>query len=192
MKAILVVLVATQAAGCVAGAGFGYSARIRPASFSSVPAAPSPSPSPYDEGPGPSYAPGEDQHWFSADDYLVAASSQRTERVQEMRVAKMTAPPADGTRGEARFLVANGKDLWTRNHHRSRVAEPADLVVGAPAFCHSNSVWRSETAGPQNKQDSRNDQWYFGPITDASDAYKGRVSIGRHSCPIAAVRVPIR
>ncbi len=195
MKAILVVLVATQAAGCVAGAGLGYSTRIRPASFSAGPVAPPPSSAPstaYGEGPGPAYAPGEDQHWFSSDDYLVAPNSQHTERVQEVRVAKMTEPPTDGSKGEARFLVANGKDLWTRNYHPSRVAEVADLVVGARAFCHSNSTYRPETAGPRNKQDSRNDQWYFGPITDVSDVYKGRISVGRHSCPIAAVRVPIR
>ena len=193
MKAILVVLVATQAAGCVASAGYGYSTGLRRGSFSSVPSSSPPSsPPPRGEAGGPSYAPGEDQHWFSSDDYLVAPSGQHTEQVQRVRVAKMTEPPAAGPSGEARFLVANGQDLWTSNYARSRVVQPADLAVGALAFCHTTSSYRSETAGPRDKQDSRNYEWYFGPITDTSDSYKGRISIGRHSCPLDAVRVPIR
>jgi hypothetical protein len=192
MKALLVGLVATLATGCVASAGYGYSTGLRHGSVSSVPPPP-PSPSSHGHGveAAPPYGPGEDLHWFSSDDYLVAPNSQRPEKVQSMRIAKMIEPPTDGSKGESRFLIANGNDLWTRNYFRSRVAVPADLIVNAPAFCHSYSSFRSETAGPHDKQDSRNNTWFFGAITDASDAYKGRISVGSHSCPIAAVRVPI-
>jgi len=190
MKALLVGLVATLATGCVASAGYGYSTGIRHGSLSSLPPPP-PSSSPSPRAGGPSYGPGEDLHWFSSDDYLVASNSARPEKVQSMRVAKMVDPPAEASKGEARFLVANGNDLWTRNYYRTRVAAPADLAVNALAFCHSYSSFRSETAGPHDKQDSRNNAWFFGAITDVSDAYKGRIAVGSHSCPIDAVRVPI-
>lgn len=194
MKALLVGLVATLATGCVAGAGYGYSTGLRRGSASSVPPpSTAPSSAPGGDAAGPAYAPGEDAHWFSSDDYLVARPG-RLEKVQSMRVAKMLEPPVSdgGSKGEARFLVANGNDLWTGNYFRSRVVVPADLVVGALAFCHSSSTYRSETAGPHSKRDSRNNAWYFGAITDTSDVYKGRISVGRHSCPIDATRVPIQ
>src|SRR5690606_23395060 len=126
----------------------------------------------------------------SSDDYLVAPSNQHARKLQRTRLAKMIEPPTGGSKGEARFLVANGNDLWTLNFFRSRVAAPADLAVNALAFCHTNSAHRSETAGPRDKKDARNHEWIFGAITDTSDAYKGRISIGRYSCPIDAMRVP--
>lgn len=188
MKALLLGLIATLATGCMAGAG--YSTGVQRASASS---APPPSSGPRGRSSGPAYAPGEDQHWFSDDDYLVAPGGRTSDRVQQTRVAKMTAPPAEGSNGEARFLVANGRDLWTDTFFRSRVAGRADLGVGALVFCHSSSAHRTTTtAGPRNKQEARNVHWYLGPITDTSDAYKGRISVGPRSCPIEAVRVPIR
>jgi hypothetical protein len=187
MKALLVGLVATLTTGCVASAGYGYSTGIRHGSVSSVPPPPA---SPGGVEVAPAYGPGEDLHWFSADDYLIAPAGH-LEKVQRVRVAKMTEPPTPGSRGEARFLVNNGNDLWTGHYFRSRVAVPADLAVNALAFCHSHSSYRTETAGPHDKEESRKYDWFFGAITDTSDAYKGRISIGSHSCPIAAVRVPI-
>jgi hypothetical protein len=190
MKTLLVGLVATALSGCVAGAGYGYTTGLLHGASHASP--PSSRGAMTGAASGPAYAPGEDQHWFSSDDYLVAPADQHREKVQHMRVAKMIEPPAAGSRGEAHFLVANGTDLWTDNFFQSRVVGPADLAVNALAFCHVTSTYRTETAGPQNKQDARNDSWYFGAITDTSDTYKGRISLGSRSCPIDAARVPIR
>jgi len=190
MKTLLLGLVATALSGCMAGAGYSYTTGLLHGAASSSSSVPSPVPS--GAATGPAYAPGEDQHWFSSDDYLVAPINKYGEQVQRTRVAKMIEPPAAGSKGEARFLVANGSDLWTGNFFQSRAGGPADLIVNALAFCHETSSFRTETGGPRSKQESRNGEWFFGAITDTSDAYKGRISVGSHSCPIDAVRVPIR
>src|SRR5687768_11026904 len=112
-----------------------------------------PPPPPSQRGPaGPAYGPGEDQHWFSSDDYLVS-SERATNAEIDSHVAKMMEPPSAATKSEARFLVSNGKTLWTATYYRSRVAQPNELAVGMRAFCHYPSTYSNSL---RDKQDARN------------------------------------
>ena len=156
---------------------------------SAPPSAPPPSSGPAAVD-GPAYAPGDDRHFFAADDYLV--TRERNDGNVMMHMAKLMSPPTDASKGEGRFLVANGKEMWTSQFYLSRPAESADFVVGATAFCLYPATYRTTNHGPRNKQDAREHGWTMGAITDTSNLYKGRVSVGRHSCPIGALRVPIK
>jgi hypothetical protein len=192
MKTLLAGLL--LASGCMAGAStYGWSSTAgtplrRPIAAPAGGAADGAAPG----GPAGAYAPGEDAHWFSADDYLVTKETFQGKPINYLRVAKLLEAPAGNTTAEARFLNSLGEEVWTASFWRTRVAAPKDLAVGALAFCHMNSGYRTETAGPHDKHESRHDGWLVAAITDTSDSYKGRVSVGSMSCPIAAVRVPIR
>lgn len=186
MKALLGLVLVSS--GCMAGASsYGIRSSMGPASGGApVESAPPPS------EPMAAYAPGEDAQWFSADDYLVTKEVFHGQPLHYLKVAKMMEAPGATTKAEARFLTQQGDDLWTGSFWRTRVATPADAAVGALAFCHQDSGYRTETGGPRDKREARNEGWLVGRITDTSDAFKGRVSVGPMSCPIAAMRVPTR
>jgi hypothetical protein len=135
-------------------------------------------------------APGEDLHWFTADDYLVSREPYDKEKLSNVRVAKMTAAASGQTKSEARFLIANGDEMWTASFWRTRVATSADFRVGALAFC--NDVSWSKSSAPKTKHQSRQEQWILAAITDTADTYKGRITVGDVSCAVDGVRVPIR
>jgi hypothetical protein len=134
---------------------------------------------------GGAYAPGEDAHWFQADDYFVGDKKYANEKMQ-VSVAKMMGSASSGTKGEAQFLHSDGKQAWTAAFYKSHVATKADLRVGATAFCYA-PWWGGEA--PKDKLASRNHGWTMAAITDNADLYKGRVMVGGESCAIAAVRV---
>jgi hypothetical protein len=189
------------AAGCVArtpSIGFGASA--------GVPVGPPPPPAEeivaVDPGPGSpppsdapdvvgSRAPGEDVHWFTADDYLVSKVPYRREKLSGLHVAKMLVAPSGDSKSEARFLVANGDEMWTANYWKTRPATSADLRLGQLALCNVGSYTYKANA-PKTKHEARQDQWTLAAITDTSDTYKGRVTVGDVSCTIDGVRVPVR
>ena len=134
------------------------------------------------------YGPSEDRHWLTADDYLVT-NEKTYDGSTQMYVAKLMEPGSEATKNESRFLMFNGKELWTAMAFRSRPADGSELVVGAKAFCHFPSTFRSGAVGPRDKQDARTQSWVYAAITDTSAMYKGKVSIGRFLCPVGAVRV---
>lgn len=198
-----IAMVAMFTSACVARAGFGVGGTtgatipIGPvaASPGGEEAAPPPPPATEAAAPvaapaaapmaGGNYAPGEDAHWFQADDYLVSDKKYEHQKM-DTSVAKMTGAPADGTKGEAHFLYATGEDKWTAAFYKTRIATRADLRVGAIAFCYA--PWYGGEA-PKDKKSARNGGWRMAAITDNADLYKGRVTIGGESCTMGAVRV---
>jgi hypothetical protein len=139
---------------------------------------------------GGAYAPGEDVHWFQADDFLVLASEHDAKRI--FYVAKMTQSSAANTKGEAHFLLASGKDVWSAKYYRTRVATRADLRVGATGICFVFHFWDGEADPPKDKHQAREGAWMAAVITDTADIYKGRVTVSGTSCALGNVRIPIQ
>ena len=206
MTRLTIALVATLTTACVARAGFGVRAprpavvRISagpppegppesapvaaPASRPVAPPAGRPG-APATTPAGGNYGPGEDAHWFQADDYLVADKKYQNEKMN-VSVAKMIGGASGNTKGEGHFLYATGEEKWTAAFYRSRIPARADLRVGAIAFCYA-PWWGGEA--PKDKQAARNHAWQMAAITDVADLYKGRVTVGGASCALGAVRV---
>lgn len=138
-----------------------------------------------DEEPG--QAPDEDAHWFTADDYLVSPKPYEGRPRLFIKLAKMMTPPAEGTKSEARFLLASGKELWTAHYWRSRVATDTDMSLGTMVFCTQGGG-----RAPENKDQARRTMWVLGPITDVSDLFKGMVAVGHRNCEVSGLRIPIR
>ncbi len=138
------------------------------------------------EARGSGHAPDEDEHWFTAEDYLVSEKPYEGKPRLWIRQGKMMERPNASTKAEARFLTVDGKERWTASYWRSRVALERDLEIGALAFC---PLGGGRT--PTRKEDARRINWVLGAVTDISDLYKGLISIGTRACEVRAVRVPI-
>lgn len=180
--------------GCAARAGFGIggggpSGGGMPPSPPPPPEAPGYAASAPPVAAGGSYAPGEDGHWFSGDDYLVSAKPYENKKLA-LRVAKLTAAASGQTKAEAHFLLANGEEIWTATYFRSRMANQRDLRIGALAMCFGG-YWTSKSEPPKDKHQARQEEWFIAAITDVADLYKGRVTVGDASCALGAVRVPM-
>ena len=135
---------------------------------------------------GPGRGPAEDEHWFTRDDYLVSKLPYDGKPRRWIRQGKMISRPTAATRSEARFLLANGEEVWTAHYWRTRIAVERDLRIGARVFCPQGSG-----RAPADEQSSRRMRWLLGPITDVSDLYKGMVAVGHRDCEVQALRVPI-
>jgi hypothetical protein len=222
MTKISIVLIASLTSACVARTGFGIepiappSATFvastdgsapppPPAQGAPVQAAPAPAPqaeaapaiaeaTPAVAKAGGKYAPGEDVHWFQADDYLIATDAKTTKKGGWYQVGKMTEAASGGSKNEAHFLLANGTEVWSGLYVRSRVATKADMKVGATAICFTS--WASSNGWvPPDKHGSRTGAadpgWLMATITDTADMYKGRITVGDKSCDMGAVRVVV-
>src|SRR5262245_14369035 len=98
--ALISISIATS--GCVARAGYGFGAGTTMSSSLPPPPPPPPEsapeavPAPAEGTPigvaptGGAYAPGEDAHWFTANDYLISSKPYENKKLG-VRVAKMTA-----------------------------------------------------------------------------------------------------
>jgi len=179
---IIIAALAPTATACVATTHGRLGARSGPVPVGAD--APRPEPA---LGEEQGQAPDEDEHWFTADDYLVSPKPYEGRPRLFIKLAKMMTPPAEGTKSEARFLLANGRELWTEHYWRSRVAVQADLSLGTMVFCT-----QSGGRAPDNKDQARRTMWILGPITDVSDLYKGVVAVGHRNCEVSGLRIPIR
>jgi len=192
---------ALVATSCAARAGFGLASEpSAPMLVSSGESAPSPVAEPsQEEAPAPStsnvdvehggYAPGEDQHWFQADDYLVSAKPYKNERLG-LRVGKMI-DAGTNPKGEAHFLMSDGTQLWAATYYKSRIATRADLKVGALAFCFSEG-FSTKDWPMTNKARVRQAEWTLAPVTEVGDLQRGHVSVGNATCTVGRIRVPAR
>jgi tRNA A-37 threonylcarbamoyl transferase component Bud32 len=130
----------------------------------------------------------EDAHWFQTDDYLVAREPYAGGRLGGVRVAKLLAA-ADHPGGSAKFLDGNSNEITTAAYWKSHVARPAELVIGALAFCRVDS-WQLAASPPIDKDDARTHDWALARVTEIAELGKERVRVGDVTCDVAGVRVP--
>jgi hypothetical protein len=184
MQRLLIIIIAAlgpTATACVASAQ-GRLGGGEPTAMPATDDAPPPA-AHGDDGP----AGDEDEHWFTGDDYLVSAKPYEGRPRLFIKMGKMMTPPAEGTKSEARFLLASGKEMWTAHYWRSRIATDGDVSLGAMVFCPQGGG-----RPPDSKAHARRRTWLLGAITDMSDRYKGVVAVGHRDCEVRALRIPIR
>jgi len=142
---------------------------------------------------GPAYGPGEDQHWFQQDDYLIADRPYEQGYIY-VKLAKMKQAPSPATRNEGLFFVlAETKDQWSKYFYLTRPATTADLVLGAVVICFEGNpgeggIYRA----PNDRAAARRDAWFLSRITDVAEMYKQSVGVDVYKCAPNALRVPVR
>jgi hypothetical protein len=142
---------------------------------------------------GPAYGPNDDRQWFQSDDFLIADQPYQSGYLY-VKLAKMKQPPSPSTKNEALFFsLTESKDVWTSNFWRSRPAEQADLVIGAPIICFEGNAGEGGVyRAPRDKDNARTTVWFMSRVTDTSDLFKGAVGVDTYKCSPAALRVPTR
>jgi len=181
-------LVVVPVAGCAA--------QVSPTGATLSPVIPMPpgagAPGPNGGMVGPAYGPGEDQHWFQADDYMISDRPFEEGWIY-VKLAKMKQAPSPATRGEGLFFVlTETKDEWTKHYYLTRPATPADLVLGALVICFEGNEGDGVYRAPQNRNEARQERWFMSRITDLAELYKHAVGVDTYKCAPDALRVPVR
>jgi Protein tyrosine and serine/threonine kinase len=129
----------------------------------------------------------DDAHWLQADDYLISETPYRDGRLDGLRVAKLLGE-IDHASNIGRFLDGNARERATATHWKSHVAKPGELTIGARAACRADS-WMLASAGPQDRAESRTQNWMLARVTDIAERAAGRVTVGDVVCQVTGVRI---
>ena len=134
-----------------------------------------------------------DQHYISPDSEYFAAEQDYTGGWQYVVLTRVLRPASDTTHGEAQFLSLGGNKtagerFWSAYFWKTRVAKPDDLKVGKVVFMADlgeGEIYRA----PHSRQETLENRWFMGTITDVSDLYKQEVRVGEFRININAIRV---
>jgi hypothetical protein len=118
-----------------------------------------------------------DDHYIQPDDYFISDRPLEGHSWIRINVAKMIEAPGPNTNGEAKFLrVHDGKEIWTRNFWKSRIAAESEIKLGAVAIMFDYSSGDIYIP-PKQRDDARTHNWFMAKITDTSTLYKGHVLV---------------
>ena len=111
-----------------------------------------------------------------------------------VRLAKVVTAPTAATKYEGQFMqVHDGKEIWTKNYWKTRIATRADIKLGAVVIMFEGNSRDNVYQAPANKKEARNEAWFMAKITDTSDMYKGYVMVsGGYRVAVDNLRVAIK
>jgi hypothetical protein len=143
------------------------------------------------EAPG---ADGSDAHYIQPDDYFVDKDAYVGKTWMYVRLAKVVTAPGAATKYEGQFmLVHDGKEMWTKNYWKTRIATKADIRLGAVVIIFEGNRRDDVYSAPATKKEARNEAWFMAKITDTSDIYKGYVMVsGGYRVDVDNMRVAVK
>ncbi|HPO46116.1 MAG TPA: hypothetical protein PK875_09985 [Spirochaetota bacterium] len=139
-------------------------------------------------------ADGSDAHYIQPDDYFVDKDAFVGKTWMYVRLAKVVTAPTAATKYEGQFMqVHDGKEIWTKNYWKTRIATRADIKLGAVVIMFEGNSRDNVYQAPANKKEARNEAWFMAKITDTSDMYKGYVMVsGGYRVAVDNLRVAIK
>jgi len=139
-------------------------------------------------------ADGSDAHYIQPDDYFVDKDAFVGKTWMYVRLAKVVTSPTAATKYEGQFMqVHDGKEIWTKNYWKTRIATRADIKLGAVVIMFEGNSRDNVYQAPANKKEARNEAWFMAKITDTSDMYKGYVMVsGGYRVAVDNLRVAIK
>ncbi len=143
------------------------------------------------ETPG---ADGSDAHYIQPDDYFVDKDAFVGKTWMYVKLAKVVTAPTAATKYEGQFMqVHDGKEIWTKNYWRTRIATNADIRLGAIIIIFDGNTRDGIYMAPKDKKEARNEAWFMAKITDTSDMYKGHVMVsGGYRVDLENMRVAVK
>lgn len=125
---------------------------------------------------------GADRHFIQADDYFLTDEPFEDAEFLYASIGKMQTPPSETTKHQGQFLrVQDGKIVWTRYFAKTRIATPADLVVGKVVYYFDSQDANGSQRTPESNQESRTTWWIKTRITDTSELYRNLVLVASGS-----------
>lgn len=143
------------------------------------------------EAPG---ADGSDAHYIQPDDYFVDKDAFVGKTWMYVMLAKVVTAPTAATKYEGQFMqVHDGKEIWTKNYWKTRIATRADIKLGAIVIIFEGNHRDDAYRPPATKKEARNEAWFMAKITDISDMYKGHVMVsGGYRVDLENMRVAVK
>ncbi|MGV7929636.1 MAG: hypothetical protein AB2L13_12140 [Spirochaetota bacterium] len=143
------------------------------------------------EAPG---SDGSDAHYIQPDDYFVDRDAFVGKTWMYVKLAKVITAPTAATKYEGQFMqVHDGKEIWTKNYWRTRIATRADIRLGAVVIIFEGNHRDDAYRPPATKKEARNEAWFMAKITDTSDMYKGHVMVsGGYRVDLENMRVAVK
>jgi len=120
---------------------------------------------------------GEDAHFLTAGHWLVA-DKPLTAKWMYAEVAAPIKEPSAATKGDGQFIsLRDGKVAWSKHAWRTRPATQADLKPGTQVFMVHERDGQSYRK-PKDRIEGLTHRWWTAKIIDASQLYKGMVTVG--------------
>ncbi len=119
-----------------------------------------------------------DAHFLRANHWLFTESLLTDNSYQSAFIGLPIEAPSSATKGEGHFiLTTTGKQRWTANAWRTRIAKPKDLTLGTRVFMFQDNKDKVYKA-PKTRTQALSDRWWTALITDDSmAAFKGQVQV---------------
>lgn len=116
---------------------------------------------------------GADRHFIQADDFFITEESLDNEDYLDTYIAKMQTAPSEATKNQGQFFrVIDGKSVWSKYYAKTRIATPADLVVGKIVYYCGVQDDDGNKRAPLSNQECRRHNWFKSRITDTSELYR--------------------
>jgi hypothetical protein len=172
----------------------------RPAPAPAPMAAPAPAPAPVATAAPTAatvVAAGEhDKHFVYADEVFVDDQTFTGEGYHYVQLAKVKQAPTAESKGQGQYFpIVSGKEMWTSQAWTSRIATPADIVLGSTVIVFNDNNRDSVYQAPDDKKQARTGSWFICRVTDVSDLFKQQVTVAGHYTTSTAnlrVAVPVK
>jgi len=142
------------------------------------------------------YVPSDaDAHYIQPSDYFVSDRNYTNQGWIGVYLAKVVTAPSAQTKNEGQFMqIQDGKEIWTKYYWKSRIANKADIRIGAIVIHFADNMSDDDIyMAPTSKNMARNGNWSMNKITDTTDLYKGYVTVaGGYKVDVNNIRIPVK
>ena len=133
----------------------------------------------------------DDDHFIQKDDYFVSTTALEKNPYIYVSLAKMVTEPSARSKGEAEFFkVTDGSKMWSKHYYQSRIARDGEIRLGTQVMAFEGRTDESVYLAPETKEEARGGSWFLAKVTDASDLYRGYVTVsGNYKISLKNLRV---
>jgi len=119
-----------------------------------------------------------DAHFIQPNDYFYMEEPWGDRDWVYVKLGKLVTAPTPETKNQAEFMnTASGKKEWAKWWAVTRIATPADLVLGKEVIMIDMMGDSDVYVKPTSTQEARNTSWFIARITDTSELFKGYVMV---------------
>lgn len=135
-----------------------------------------------------------DAHFIQPNDYFYMEEAWGDQDWVYVKLGKLVTPPTPETKNQAEFMNAgSGKKEWAKWWAVTRIATPADLVLGKEVIMIDMMGDSDVYVKPTSTQEARNTSWFMARITDTSELFKGYVLVsGGYKIDKNSMRVVVK
>lgn len=119
-----------------------------------------------------------DEHYIDDDVIFVSESPFNGSGYMLISPSKVITAPSSDTKNEGQYMIIeSGKEIWTKNSWKTRIASESELKVGVIVIFFDRRE-DGVCQPPEDKEQAQRDNgWYMAKITDLSNKYRGYITL---------------